>query len=421
MASKKYQTIVVGGGLAGMSAANTLHNKGIDYKVIEASNRSGGKVLSDRQNADVFFELGPQFVNKDMTEMARLIKASGMEIKETDMPENAISISSMNQEIDNLTDFDTRLDDWDGQVDERLSALYDRFFDDEGVKKIISSNQAELLNIHPDHISARALKEVNARYESEMSDLTHQSSGPLNQVISYLEKNIAGNIFYNEPVQQVVETNEGCTIITGAGEYEAASVIVAVPPTVASRISYSPNLKDQYQEALNSYTDGAIIKASWVYRQPFWHNHLVNGEVKRIQEIIYTDPKGVVVMDSSKKGEEHRLTMFIGADEAKKLDQEGEEHQRRMANQLLTEVFGDQAKNYEAMALSAWVNHPYCGGGYGASVHIGGKVDAAETLREPFHQFAFACSEIAEAFPNFMEGAVRSGQHAANRIAKEKR
>lgn len=417
MASKKPQTIVVGAGLAGLAAANTLHNKGIDYKVIEASNRSGGKVLSDRPNSDFVFELGPQFVNKDMTKMARMIEASGMEMKETVMPDHAISISSMNQEVDtNLIDFDTRLEAWDGQVDERLSALYDRFFDDEGVKKIISSNHTELLNINPDHVSARALKGINARYQSEMSDLTHQSSGPLNQVIAYLEKNIAGNISYNEPVQQVLETNEGYTITTSAGEYEAASVIIAVAPTVASRISYSPNLEDQYREALNSYTDGAIIKASWVYKQPFWHNHLVNSEKKRIQEVIYTDPTGVAVMDSSKKGEDHRLTMFIGAEEAKKLDQEGEERQRQIATQLLTGLFGDQAKNYEAMALSAWVNHPYCGGGYGASVHFGGETDAANTLREPFHQFAFACSEIAEAFPNFMEGAVRSGQYAVNRI-----
>ncbi|AXF55588.1 FAD-dependent oxidoreductase [Salicibibacter kimchii] len=239
MASKKCQTIVVGAGLAGLAAANTFDREGIVYKVIEASNRSGGKVLSDRPNSDFVFELGPQFVNKDMTEMAHLIEASGMEMKETDVPENAISISSMNQEIDKLTDFDTRLEDWDGQVDECLSALYDRFFDDEVFKKIISSNHAELLNINPEHVSARALKGINARYKSEMSDLSHQSSRPLNQAIGYLEKNIAGNIFYKDPVQQVLETKEGYTIITSTGEYEATSVIMAVPPTV------SPNLKEQ--------------------------------------------------------------------------------------------------------------------------------------------------------------------------------
>ncbi|AXF55592.1 hypothetical protein DT065_05865 [Salicibibacter kimchii] len=68
--------MVVGAGLAGLAAANALDREGIGYKVIEASNRSSGKVLSDRQNSNYVFELGPQFVNKDMTEMARLIKAS---------------------------------------------------------------------------------------------------------------------------------------------------------------------------------------------------------------------------------------------------------------------------------------------------------------------------------------------------------
>jgi len=41
------QVIIVGGGLSGLTAANYLHQKGIDFKILEASNRVGGRVKTE--------------------------------------------------------------------------------------------------------------------------------------------------------------------------------------------------------------------------------------------------------------------------------------------------------------------------------------------------------------------------------------
>lgn len=40
-------TIIIGAGLAGLTAARTLHEKGIDYQLIEATDRVGGRVKTD--------------------------------------------------------------------------------------------------------------------------------------------------------------------------------------------------------------------------------------------------------------------------------------------------------------------------------------------------------------------------------------
>lgn len=41
------EVIIIGGGLAGLSAANHLHKQGISFKIIEASDRVGGRVKTD--------------------------------------------------------------------------------------------------------------------------------------------------------------------------------------------------------------------------------------------------------------------------------------------------------------------------------------------------------------------------------------
>ena len=44
------EVIIIGGGLSGLTAANYLHQKGIDFKILEASDRVGGRVKTEQIN-----------------------------------------------------------------------------------------------------------------------------------------------------------------------------------------------------------------------------------------------------------------------------------------------------------------------------------------------------------------------------------
>jgi monoamine oxidase len=59
-----HTVLVVGGGLAGLTAARLLHQAGIDFLVLEARDRLGGRVLSadaSGQASDDGFDLGPSW------------------------------------------------------------------------------------------------------------------------------------------------------------------------------------------------------------------------------------------------------------------------------------------------------------------------------------------------------------------------
>ncbi|RWD52265.1 MAG: amine oxidase [Mesorhizobium sp.] len=60
----KHPVIIVGGGLAGLISARLLHQAGIDFLLLEARNRLGGRILSadaTGQPSDDGFDLGPSW------------------------------------------------------------------------------------------------------------------------------------------------------------------------------------------------------------------------------------------------------------------------------------------------------------------------------------------------------------------------
>jgi phytoene dehydrogenase-like protein len=65
------QVVIVGAGLAGLSAALTLQNAGIDVLVIDGSDRVGGRVATDE--VDGFkLDRGFQLINAKYPELERL-------------------------------------------------------------------------------------------------------------------------------------------------------------------------------------------------------------------------------------------------------------------------------------------------------------------------------------------------------------
>lgn len=58
-------TLVIGAGMAGLAAAATLREAGEQVVILEARDRIGGRVSTDRDFSDVPVELGAEFIHGD--------------------------------------------------------------------------------------------------------------------------------------------------------------------------------------------------------------------------------------------------------------------------------------------------------------------------------------------------------------------
>lgn len=58
-------TLIIGAGMAGISAARDLHDAGQAVTVLEARSRIGGRIHTDRNFADFPIELGAEFIHGD--------------------------------------------------------------------------------------------------------------------------------------------------------------------------------------------------------------------------------------------------------------------------------------------------------------------------------------------------------------------
>jgi monoamine oxidase len=76
--------IVIGAGFAGLAAATELADRGVDVRVLEARDRVGGRVWSDRAGGAVI-ERGAEFVLDGYDVLRQHAARFGLELADTGM------------------------------------------------------------------------------------------------------------------------------------------------------------------------------------------------------------------------------------------------------------------------------------------------------------------------------------------------
>src|SRR5262245_46640872 len=84
MTGKERQIFVVGGGVAGLSAARQLALAGLTVTILEARERLGGRIYTEpTKNGNGPIELGAEFLHGKHPELWKMAHAAGMLVYET--------------------------------------------------------------------------------------------------------------------------------------------------------------------------------------------------------------------------------------------------------------------------------------------------------------------------------------------------
>ena len=81
MAASVHDVLLIGAGMAGLAAANSLASSGLRVLLLEAQHHIGGRVLT-RRIGDEVIELGAEFVHGRPPELWSLIEEAGLTVRE---------------------------------------------------------------------------------------------------------------------------------------------------------------------------------------------------------------------------------------------------------------------------------------------------------------------------------------------------
>jgi monoamine oxidase len=268
--------VVVGAGVAGLSAAQALRSAGFAVMVVEARDRVGGRVATVRSDAwPIPVELGASWVHDvDASDLAEQLERLGIDAAAFDYERaSTLLAEGITQELlEQATDAIGTAIDWadDADADRSIAAAVAASgspFDPLALGHIDEVELAGEYGANADELSAWWGTEEG----SEGDDLL--VLGGYGGIADHLAEGL--DIRLNAAVRGVSWGADGADLSLADGSLLSCDrVVVTVPLAVlaADGIAFDPPLPDTRRAAIDAMGTGLLDKVWFVFPEQFWSN-----------------------------------------------------------------------------------------------------------------------------------------------------
>ena len=202
--------------------------------------------------------------------------------------------------------------------------------------------------------------------------------------------------------------DEGVRVRARGLRVRARRAIVATSPALAGRIAYAPALPADRDQLTQRMPNGSVIKCMAIYEEPFWRAEGLSG-----QATSDVGPVKVVFDNSPPDGSPGVLLGFLEASQARALGRLPLEERRRLVVGCFARLFGPAAAHPLDYVERDWSAEEWTRGCYGAFLPPNTWTAYGHALRAPIGPLHWAGAEVATRWTGYMDGAIRSGEHAA--------
>lgn len=443
--------VVIGAGAAGLTAANDLRKAGLSVAVLEARDRVGGRLWTDTIEG-AMLEIGGQWISPDQQALIDTVAELGLSTfsryREGDSvyvgPDGTVTrftgdvfpvgadtaaeieritleLDAMVAEIDpdrpwahpKAAEWDTI--SWDGWLRSQTD-------DDEAVRNLAFATGSAMLTkpTHAFSLLQSLLMAASAGSYSHLVDadfiLDKRVVGGLQQVPLLLAERLGEDVLLDQPVRSLSWDENGVVAEAATVTVRARSAILALAPVLYPRISFSPPLPRLQQQMHQHISMGFVIKVHAVYDRPFWREQGLSGTAFSPYELSHE------AYDNTNHCDERgTLVGFVSDRNADDLFRLDAAQRKERILESLSHYYGPEAKNPTVYYESDWGSEEWTRGAYAASFDLGGLHRYGADLRTAIGPIHLACSDMAGAGYQHVDGAIRMGHRAASEILEELR
>jgi monoamine oxidase len=438
--------VVVGAGLAGLTAALRLVEAGREVLVVEARDRVGGRLLNHTLSDGTVVEVGGQWIGPTQRRMAKLVADLGLETFPTyGTGEHVMRSGDTNARfrgaiprvsplvIADMAQAQARFDRLARRVPLEAPWAADR------AEEWDAQTFATWIRRNVMTASARSLFELYAEavFAAEASDFsllhalfyTHSGGGVDilsgtrggaqqdrfvggSQLLALrLAERLGDRVRLRSPVRRIEHRPDGVTILADGVLASAQHIVVAVPPVLSARIVYEPALPASRDQLTQRVPAGSVIKCNVAYETPFWRDDGLTGQATGDR-----GPIRITFDNSPPSGTPGVLLGFLEGAQARTLNRMEPAARRAAVLDSLADYFGPRAREPVEYVELDWSEEEWTRGCYGAHFPTGVWTQYGPALRARVGRIHWAGAETATVWNGYMDGAVQSGERSAAEI-----
>jgi len=444
--SRDAEVIVVGAGLAGLVAARQLVAARRNVLVLEARDRVGGRTANASIGAGKITEMGGQWVGPTQDRVLALARELRIETFPTyyegrsllDLggkqrrykgtiprlaPHVLFDLDRARRKLKKAASRVPADAPWTApkaeQLDSQTLATW--------VRKAARTKKARgLLEIATGTVMGTGTAELSllwmlsyvnaaggfdALIDTEGGAQQDRFVGGSQLISERLAGDLGEGVVLSAPVRRIAQDGAGLRVEADGVSARAQRVIVAVPPPLAARISFAPSLGGRRDQLTQRMAHGALTKCAAVYPEPFWRAEGLTG-----QAVTDRGPVATTFDNSPPDGSPGVLLGFIAGAEAIRHARLSEAERRSVVLESFTRLFGPDAAQPGIYLETAWAEEEWSRGGPVCSFGPGALAQYGEALRRPTGRVHWAGAETATVWCGYMDGAVRSGERAAEEV-----